>query len=65
MARPRAKDSERSLGGLGLNPKEDLELQKIIDRHDISIKQLVRRLVRQCIEEGGEGLLKHSTVKGK
>lgn len=59
MARPRAKDSTRSLGGLGLKPKEDIKLAELLKQHDISLKQLERALVRQWMEEGGTGNLKH------
>jgi hypothetical protein len=60
MARPRKKDSKYSVGGLGLKPEEDKVLIQLIEKHDISIAQLCRALVRQWIVEGGEGLLKYS-----
>jgi hypothetical protein len=60
MARPRAKNSKSPLGGLGLKPEEDSVLAELLDKHDISIKQLCRALVRQWIEEGGQGVLKYS-----
>lgn len=60
MARPRAKNSTRSLGGLGLKIKEDERLLELLKQHDISLKQLQRALTRQWIAEGGDGILKHS-----
>jgi len=60
MARPRGKNSKFPLGGLGLKPEEDSVLLNLLEVHDISIKQLCRALVRQWINEGGEGVLKYS-----
>lgn len=60
MARPRARNSKFPVGGLGLKPEEDSVLLKLIEKHDISVKQLCRALVRQWIAEGGVGILNYS-----
>lgn len=60
MARPRSKNSKWSVGGIGLKPEEDAVLLELVKKHDISIAQLIRALVREWIANGGEGVLKYS-----
>lgn len=60
MARPRAKNSKTPVGGIGLKKEEDDILLKLVEKHDISVAQLVRALVREWIANGGEGVLKYS-----
>lgn len=56
MGRPRSKGSTFPLGGLGLKPEEDKKLFKLVEEHDISIKQLCRALVRQWMNDGNKVL---------
>lgn len=58
--RPRKKNSKRSYGNLNLKPEEDAKLIPLLEENDISLKQLVRALVREWINEGGHGVLKYS-----
>lgn len=59
MARKKAKNSKGSLMNLGLKPEEDAELLKTIEKngHELSVRQLVRALLRQWIKEGGKSVL--------
>lgn len=52
------------LSGLNLKPEEDKKLIALLLEKDLSVKQLCRALVRQWIEEGGEGVLKYSKKAG-
>lgn len=60
MARKRSKNSKFPVAGLGLKPEEDKLLLELTDRHDISVKQLLRALAREWMATGGEGVLKFS-----
>lgn len=60
MARPRDKKSKLSFAGLGLKPEEDDQLKVLLKEQDLSVRQLVRALVRQWMVEGGHGVLKYS-----
>lgn len=57
--RTRSKNSTYPFAGLNLKPEEDEKLQELLDRHDLSAKQLLRALVRQWMEHGGAGVLQY------
>ena len=59
--RPRGKDSDSSLGHMGLTKEEDATVQKLLDDKDRSLGQVQRYLFREWIKQQSNpesGLLK-------
>lgn len=59
MSRPRKKGSKIPFSGLNLKPEEDEQLRVMLEEHGLSMKQVLRALVRQWMKEGG-GMLRYS-----
>lgn len=51
MARPRKKNSKNSLGGLGMETYEDETINKRLAERDISLRWLIRKLLRDWLKE--------------
>jgi hypothetical protein len=60
MARPRKRNSDTSLGNIGLKPEEDVKLKELLEDKDISLRMLCRALVRKWVKNGGSGLLEYT-----
>ena len=58
MARPKKESSKGSLMNLGLTSEEDAQLLHLLNKKDLSIRQICRALLRQWMAEGGNGLIK-------
>lgn len=65
MARPKGEQSDNSFGSYGLDPEEDVKLQKELKEVDISAKQLVRSLLRRCLKYGIKEVLNDSPYAKK
>lgn len=53
QGRPRGKDSDNSLYGLGLAPEQETKLLEILADKELSFRYVVRRLARKWLEAGG------------
>ena len=51
MARKVIKKQGLTFMGLGLDPKDETKLKRVLDAEDITGKQLVRRLVKAYIKD--------------
>jgi hypothetical protein len=51
--RKKSKDSDGSLYNLGLDKEEDVAFERIAKEKDLTVKQLLRYLMRECITHEG------------
>jgi hypothetical protein len=51
VGRPRENGSKNPFAGLGLDSWEEADFKKILEKQDMSARQVIRKLVREFIKE--------------